>query len=117
MKKKPKSLLKQVIVYSSVGNQSSELSSSDCYITIPALVEVDPTRTSEPYNSEGTSISYMNTNSSRKRAFDGGDYDEYWLRSPNVDYANYIWRVDANGQTQGIDNASTKHGVLIAISL
>ena len=112
-----KSLLKQVIVYSSVGNQSSELSSSDCYITIPALVEVDPTRTSEPYNSEGTSISYMNTNSSRKRAFDGGDYGEYWLRSPNVDYANYIWRVDANGQTQGIDNASTKHGVLIEISL
>ena len=44
----------------------------------------------------------MNTNSSRKRAFDGGDYGEYWLRSPNVDYANYIWRVDANGQTQGI---------------
>ena len=112
-----KSLLKQVIVYSSVGKQSSELSSSDCYITIPALVEVDPTRTSEPYNSEGTSISYMNTNSSRKRAFDGGDYDEYWLRSPNVDYANYIWRVDTNGQTQGIDNASTKHGVLIEISL
>ena len=112
-----KSLLKQVIVYSSVGNQSSELSSSDCYITIPALVEVDPTRTSEPYNSEGTSISYMNTNSSRKRAFDGGDYGEYWLRSPNVDYANYIWRVDTNGQTQGIDNASTKHGVLIEISL
>ena len=112
-----KSLLKQVIVYSSVGKQSSELSSSDCYITIPALIEVDPTRTSEPYNSEGTSISYMSTNSSRKRAFDGGDYGEYWLRSPNVDYANYIWRVDANGQTQGIDNASTKHGVLIEISL
>ena len=112
-----KSLLKQVIVYSSVGKQSSELSSSNCYITIPALVEVDPTRTSEPYNSEGTSISYMNTNSSRKRAFDGGDYGEYWLRSPNVDYANYIWRVDTNGQTQGIDNASTKHGVLIEISL
>lgn len=112
-----KSLLKQVIVYSSVGKQSSELSSSDCYITIPALVEVDPTQTSEPYNSEGTSISYMNTNSSRKRAFDGGDYGEYWLRSPNVDYANYIWRVDTNGQTQGIDNASTKHGVLIEISL
>lgn len=112
-----KSLLKQVIVYSSVGNQSSELSSSDCYITIPALVEVDPTQTSEPYNSEGTSISYMNTNSSRKRAFDGGDYGEYWLRSPNVNYANYIWRVDTNGQTQGIDNASTKHGVLIEISL
>lgn len=111
-----KSLLKQVIVYSSTGKMSSELSSSNCYITIPALVEVDPTQTSEPYNSEGTSISYMNTNSSRKRAFDGGDYEEYWLRSPNVSYANYIWRVDENGQTQGIANATSSFGVLIEIS-
>lgn len=111
-----KSLLKQVIVYSSTGKMSSELSSSNCYITIPALVEVDPTQTSEPYNSEGISISYMNTNSSRKRAFDGGDYEEYWLRSPNVSYANYIWRVDENGQIQGIANATSSFGVLIEIS-
>lgn len=111
-----KQLLKQVIVWSSIGKMSSELSSSDCYITIPALIEVDPTQTSEPYNSEGTSVSYMNTNTSRKRAFDGGDYEAYWLRTPNVDYANYIWRVDASGQTQGITNATNSLGVLIEIS-
>lgn len=111
-----KALLKKVIVYSSVGQMSSELSSSNCYITIPALIEVDPTQTSEPYNSEGTSISYLSTNASRKRAFDGGDYSEYWLRTPNAGYANYIWRVDANGQTQGITNATTSLGVLIEIS-
>ena len=109
-------LLKKVIVYSSVGQMSTELSSSDCYITIPALIEVDPTQTSEPYNSEGTSISYLSTNASRKRAFDGGDYSAYWLRSPNVSYANYIWRVDENGQAQGITNATTPLGVLIEIS-
>ena len=109
-------LLKKVIVYSSVGQMSTELSSSDCYITIPALIEVDPTQTSEPYNSEGTSISYLNTNESRKRAFDGGDYNAYWLRTPNVGYANYIWRVEADGQTQGIANATTPYGVLIEIS-
>ena len=109
-------LLKKVIVYSSVGNMSTELSSSNCYITIPALIEVDPTQTSEPYNSEGSSISYLNTNDSRKRAFDGGDYNAYWLRTPNVGYANYIWRVDENGQTQGITNASTNLGVLIEMS-
>ena len=109
-------LLKQVIVYSSTGQMSTELSSSNCYITIPALIEVDSSQTSEPYNSEGTSISYMNTNSSRKRAFDGGDYNAYWLRSPNVSYANYIWRVDENGQTQGITNATSSLGVLIEIS-
>ena len=111
-----KALLKQVIVYSSIGQMSTELSSSNCYITIPALIEVDPTRTSEPYNSEGTSISYLSTNDSRKRAFDGGDYAEYWLRTPNVDYANYIWRVDENGATQPITNATTSLGVLIEIS-
>ncbi len=109
-------LLKKVIVYSSVGQMSSELSSSDCYITIPALIEVDPTQTSEPYNSEGTSISYLSTNDSRKRAFDGGDYNAYWLRTPNVGYANYIWRVEADGQTQGITNAQTALGVLIELS-
>ena len=111
-----RALLKKVIVYSSIGQMSTELSSSDCYITIPALIEVDPTQTSEPYNSEGTSISYLSTNSSRKRAFDGRDYEEYWLRTPNVGYANYIWRVDENGQTQGITNATTSLGVLIELS-
>ena len=109
-------LLKKVIVYSSIGQMSSELSSSDCYITIPALIEVDPSQTSEPYNSEGTSISYLTTNTSRRRSFDGGDYYDYWLRTPNVSYANYIWRVDENGQTQGIANATTDYGVLIEIS-
>lgn len=111
-----KSLIKQVIVYSSIGGMSSELSSSNCYITIPSLIEVDSTMNSEPYNSEGTAISYMNTNDSRKRAFNGGDYYAYWLRSPNVSYANYIWRVDENGYTQSITNATSSLGVLIEIS-
>ena len=111
-----RALIKKVIVYSSIGQMSSELSSSDCYITIPALIEVDPTQTAEPYNSEGTSISYMVTNNDRKRMFDGGDYNAYWLRSPNVGYANYIWRVEADGQIHGIANASTAYGVLIEIS-
>lgn len=111
-----KSLLQQVIVYSSVGSMSTELSSSNCYITIPAAIEVDPTMNSEPYNSEGTSISYLSTNESRKRAFDGGDYNEYWLRSPNVNYANYIWRVGEDGSMQGITNATSSLGVLIEIS-
>ena len=114
-----KALLKKVIVYSSIGQMSAELSSSDCYITIPSAIEVGSVNTNvnkEPYNSEGTAISYMTTYDSRKRAFDGGDYNEYWLRSPNVDYANYIWRVDESGQMQGITNATSSLGVLIEIS-
>ena len=117
-----KSLLKQVVVYSNDGIDKSiaphyqEVTSSNCYITIPALIEVDSSQTSEPYNSEGTSISYMSNNTARKRAFDSGDYSAYWLRSPNVGYVNYVYRVDENGQIQGITNATTSLGVLIEIS-
>jgi hypothetical protein len=127
-----KSLLKQVIVHSNDGiantsiipNQHyTEVTSSNCYITIPALIEVDPTQVSEPYNSEGTSISYLSTNDSRKRAFDGGDYYDYWLRTPNISYPNYIWRIgDGDGEggvagsAQGVTNATTSLGILIEIS-
>ena len=110
-------LIKPVMIYSTIGNKSSELSYSKCYVTIPALIEVDPTRNVEPYSSEGTTISYMNTNDSRKRAFTDGTYYEYWLRSPNADYSSYVWRVDVDGATQGITNAaSSSLGVLIEIS-
>jgi len=120
-----RALMKQVIVYSNDGLENTavtpttyykEVTPSNCYITIPALIEVDPTQTSEPYNSEGISISYLSTNESRKRTFDNGDYNAYWLRSPNAAYAHYIWRVDENGQTQGITNAQTPLGVLIELS-
>lgn len=111
-----KSLLKQVIVYSSAGQKSSELVASDCYITIPSIVEVSSGINTEPYNSEGVAISYMTDNNSRKRAYDGGDYSGYWLRSPNADYANYIWRVEPDGSTQGITNATSEYGILIEIS-
>ena len=114
-----KALMKQVIVWSSIGQNSSELSSSNCYITIPAVVEVDSSYTSEPYNSEGIAISYMSTNDARKRAFDGGEYDAYWTRSPAYSsngWLNYICRVDANGMVQQITNATTSLGVLIEIS-
>ena len=115
-----KSLLKKVIVYSNNGiMESEEIVSSDCYITIPALIEVNPSYTSEPYNSEGTSISYLSTDDLRKRSFDGGDYNAYWLRTPTVGYQYYVWRVSESGQathTQGITSPTDSLGVLIMIS-
>ena len=117
-----KALLKQVIVGSNDGIPSdengfyTEVTYSNCYIAIPALIEIDSSQTSEPYNSEGTAISYFPTNDSRKRAFDGGDYAAYWLRSPNAGYPNYIWRVESNGSTEPIMNATASLGVLIEIS-
>ena len=111
-----KALMKQVIVYSSIGNKSTEVESSDCYITIPALIEVEATVSTEPYVNEGTSISYLTTNDSRKRSYVNGDYGDYWLRSPNASYDNYVYRVDSNGSIQGITVASNNLGVLIEIS-
>lgn len=121
-----KLLMKQVIVASNDGIGTSspyytEVTTSNCYITIPALIDVDASRTAEPYNSEGKPISYLSTNDARKRAFDGGSYYDYWLRTPNVDYENYIWRVgdgtgDTLGDVTGIINATSKLGVIIEIS-
>ena len=117
-----KALLRKVIVYSNDGIGDgepyyTEVTSSNCYITVPALIEVDSSKTSEPYNSEGVAISYMSNNTRRKRALDGGDYHAYWTRTPNVAYANYVWSVDANGVIQGITpTPSTDAGVLIEIS-
>ena len=112
-------LLKQVRVVSSIGNNSTETSISNCYITIPSIVEVNATINTEPYASEGTTISYMTTNSSRKRAFDNGAYYTYWTRSPYTYTSTpdrYVYTVEEDGDAYGFVNASQSYGVLIMIS-
>ena len=112
-----KSLLKQVKIGSSIGNKSSEVTFSDCYITIPSVKEVNPSINKEPYNSEGTTIPFLNqAEISPKRAFLDGDYNAYWLRSPSADYTSYVWRVDADGDTEAITSATDKLGVVILLS-
>ena len=127
-----KSLMKRMAVRSSSGNMSEDITTSGCYITVPALIELDSaygntSSYSAAYGNEinavtgvNKTISYLSDNTSRKRAFDGGDYYGYWTRSPNVAYQNYIWRIDENGVAQGITNASGHNGyplgVLIEIS-
>lgn len=111
-----KAIVKQVKVPSSVGNKSTEIDTSDCYITVPACIEVDPTMTTEPYINEGTTISYLSTNASRKRAVDGGDYQRYWLRSPNVAYDNYVYRVNNDGSMYGFVIPYYTARILVEIS-
>ena len=115
-----KSLLKQVTVKSSNGNMSTDVSSSECYVTIPALVEMtkDSPADAEPYISEAapaSTISYMISNDMRKRAYDGGNYASYWLRSPNAS-SNWMYTINENGEPYGYTPASSKIGVLIEIS-
>ena len=120
-------LTKQVEITSTIGDKSSETSTSDCYITIPALVDVDTTQNKAPYNveaalSDPVSISYMTTNDTRKRAYLLNDqYGDYWLRSPNLtnttSTSRYVWYVTNTGETKGTNrDPNVPLGVLIEIS-
>lgn len=112
-----RSLIKKVEVPSSLGNKSTEIGTTGCYITIPACIEVDPTMTTEPYINEGSSISYFSTNDTRKRAYSNGTFYQYWLRSPNSLYTNYVFRVNADGSLYGFNIPYYDAGVLIEISI
>ena len=96
-----KQLVKQARISSSVGNKSTDVSTSNCYIHIPAAYEVDPTMTTEPYIYEGSPIPYFTTNESRTCSYENGDVHSYWLRSPNIEYTTYYYRVEDNGTLSG----------------
>lgn len=110
-------LIKQVTILSSTGNKSTEVSGSQCYISIPACIEVDPTMTSEPYIYEDKPISYMTTNEMRKRSKEDGEYYPYWLRSPNSSYTNYMNQVDNEGNVRGYYYPYSSSGVLVELSM
>lgn len=120
-----RALMKKVRVPSSIGDKVTEdnIAYADCYIAIPSAIELDPTMTSDPYGNEGTAISYMapqssglTANDARKRAFDGGEYAQYWTRSPNITSASYVWTVKEDGSMYGFVLPYTEGGVLIMIS-
>lgn len=123
-----RSLVKPVIVMSSAGfntdgTYSNEVLPSDCYVTIPCLKDVDGIMSnsivkSEPYNSESfKSIEFFGTIESRKMAFDGGDYQNYWLRSTSNIRDGYVLYVSSTGTATGFTGANASNtGVLIEIS-
>lgn len=115
---KIKLLIKQVTVNSSIGNGSKELSAAQCYISIPAAIELSNSYevSGEPFVNEGEIISYMTSNDARKRATVDGDYIPYWTRSQNISYTNYIYTINEQGDLYGFNTAGTQTGVLIEIS-
>ena len=115
---KIKLLTKQVTVNSSIGQGSSELSASQCYVSIPAAIELNSSYDTnrEPFVNEGETISYMTSNDARKRARIDGDYEYYWTRSQNVDYRNYVYTINELGDLYGFNTAGSQYGVLIEVS-
>lgn len=131
-----KLLLKKMRVLSTIGQKSSEVSESGCYITIPSVYDVDSKMTDykiELYDGAST-IASMSSQQSRRREFRYGfnnsnidAYESYWLRSPEFTetYSTnyYVWCVNENYQTDtnkgtlsSINTPSSHRGVLIEIS-
>ena len=110
-------MIKSVTISSSIGNKSTDITSSNCHIYIPSVIEVCNTSeyNIEPYTNEGSIISYMVSNDMRKRAHYDGSYAGYWLRSPNKGN-QYMLTVDESGSVYGFTVASNKLGILIGIS-
>ena len=95
-------LIKQVKVKSSSGDKSTEIVNSDCYIFIPSITELTSSVTGEPYMSEGTLISHFTSYSTIICRTSDGTAVEYWTRSPNVGYTNYVYRIGESGSPQSI---------------
>lgn len=125
-------LLRKMCVLSTVGNYSSEVSESGCYVNIPSVYDVDNNQ--DGYKNElyggASTIESMSTQQSRRREFRYGfendnidAYESYWLRSPNIGYDRYVWSVNENyqtdtnkGTTSGFNTSGSRLGVVIEIS-
>ncbi len=101
-----KQLMKQVKVKSSKGSKSTEeMSSSDCYIFIPCIVEIDSSVKESPYISEcgdGGTISHFELVENRICTTSDGVAVSYWTRSPNATSSTYVYRIDSYGKTQAV---------------
>ena len=120
-----KAIIKKTRVLSSAGQQSTNIVSDDCYVTIPSAVEVIDNSTYQgvPYKNEingvqdgNKVIKYMAAE--RRRGYDGGNYANYWLRSPSHSDAKYFLNVTESGSVAvSYSTATSTAGVLILISL
>ena len=104
-------LIKKVQIPGNVGNKKSDISTSDCYFAVPSVIEVYPSQNFEPYIYEGTPISFMTTNDSRKCKDPNGTYQYYWTRSPFKDYQTYYIAITADGDLSNYETPNTAYGV------
>ena len=116
-----KQLIKQVKVSGSLGNKSKEVTTSNCYIAIPSVYELDSSYNYEPYNLEGDTIPFMTSNDTRVRKTLDGVINSYWTRSPNADYANYYFAIsgdeNSQGSVNGYEYSIYEKGVVLLLSI
>lgn len=116
-------LIKQVIVNSSAGDQSTEILASDNYVYIPSILEVNAASTTEPYINETTgTIDYITSNEMRIRKTTAGTAVDWWTRSPNASTSSssgngYYWSIRTTGATYAYYSSPTTMGVVPMISI
>lgn len=110
-------LIKQVAIKSSIGDKSTEIATSNCYLTIPAIIELDANRTDDPYPNEGTHIDYFTTNTSRILYLEDGTPVTYGTRSPNAGYLNYVHTISSSGSTQSYSYTYNNYHVRMMFSI
>lgn len=112
-----KQIIKQVKIPSTIGNKSTEITTSNCYIAIPSVIEVNASFQREPYTFEGETFSFITSDASRVRENPDNEDVEYWLRSPNKDYENYIFSISASGSTEGYSYGLYNKSIVIIFSI
>lgn len=110
-------LIKQVKVSYLIGNKSTEIGTSNCYIAIPSVTEMDSSMQFEPYSFEGEPITFITSSATRIRKFEDGTTGEYWLRSPNNDYDTYFYSIDTDGNLTGYNYALYEKGIVLMLSI
>lgn len=112
-----KQLVKQVKIPGTIGDKSSEVSTSNCYIAIPSAIEVDSSMSYEPYSFEGETFPFITSNAARIRCDANGNAVEYWTRSPNYNYTSYIHSVSAEGYLESYSYGLYEKAIVIIISI
>ena len=110
--------MKRVKIPSSIGGKSTEVSTSNCYISVPAIIQLDSSMNFEPYFNEGSTTPFIAPNSADKvRKYLSGEADEYWTRSPNIEYDTYFIYIDKDGNTNSYAYGLYEKGVMIELSI
>lgn len=114
-----KQLIKKVNVKSSIGSKSSTISTSECYIYIPAVYEIASTKiNTTPYTQEATAMQYFtNDDATRIRTNASGDAAAYWTRSPFASDGRYFYNIKTTGEPLPYVTANTSNGIVIEFSI
>ena len=94
-----KSLIKKSYIPANIGNNSSTIVTSQDYIYLPSYVEL-ATVTTDPYDKEGYTISWMTDNANRIKK-QNGVASRYWTRSAHKGYDRYWVYIAEDGTING----------------